>query len=337
MARTKAKLTLEDIATHANVSVSTVSRVINNSGPVSRDLEVRVKEAMKELGIAKPRPDIIACIVPEFMNPANTQIITGVQEEAEKMGLHLLILPVSEKPGSLHYNLALLKHIVVDGVILVHLGIDPEEIFELFTRTDIPIVVLNRTMCSTQVHCIDTNRENGMYQAAKFLINLNHREIAYISRSSESELSKARLRGVQRALEEAGFPLKPEFYRESLSTIDDGFRVATNLLRFPPENRPTAILAFNDQVAIGVLHAVRAAGLSVPEDLSVVGFDDMPLASHTNPPLTTVAQPQYQKGELAVQKLFHSLGGYDTDKEGSTLLECSLVVRESTGPCKTKS
>jgi DNA-binding LacI/PurR family transcriptional regulator len=279
----------------------------------------------------------VACIVPEFQNPANTQIITGIQEEAEKMGLNLCILPVSEKPGSLHSNLNILKHITLDGIILHHLGIEPEEVLELCNHPEIPMVVLRKEVMTPHIHRIDTNRENGMYQATKLLINLNHRDIAYLSGISESELSKARLRGIQRALDEANLPLKPEFHRECLPTVDDGFRVTTNLLQLPFDTRPTAILAYNDLIAIGALHAIRVAGLSIPGDISVVGFDNIPLTSHTNPPLTTVAQPHYQKGQLAIQKLFHSLNDQATDQEGLTLLECSLIVRESTGPSKGKA
>lgn len=332
MARNKTQPTLEEIATHADVSTATVSRVINRSGPVSKDLELRVKEAMKELGLAKTRPDVIACILPEFLNPSNSQILTGIQDESEKMGLHLMILPVNDKPGSPNDNLNLLKYVPVDGIILHQLRITPEEIFELCDSTDIPMVVLRKDVSTPHVYRIDTDRENGMYQAAKLLISLNHSEIAYLSGSPGSGWSQDRLRGIHRALEEANLSLKPELYRECFPTVDDGFRVTMNLLGLPPENRPTAIIGYNDLVAIGALHAIRMAGLSVPEDLSVVGFDNIPLTSHTNPPLTTVSQPHYQKGQMAVQKLAHSLNGQDPDREGITLLECSLVVRESTGP-----
>jgi DNA-binding LacI/PurR family transcriptional regulator len=173
-----------------------------------------------------------------------------------------------------------------------------------------------------------------MFQAAKLLISLGHQSIAYLCGMSESGLAQARLRGIKRALSGAGLSLKPELHRECLSTTDDGFRVTTNLLQLPVAQRPTAIIAYNDLVAIGALHAIRAAGLSIPEDISVVGFDNIPLTSHTNPPLTTVAQPHYQKGQLAIQKLYHSLNDQVTDQEGLTLLECSLIVRESTGPCR---
>lgn len=332
MAKTKSIPTLEELATHADVSVATVSRVINRSGPVSKELEERVKEAMKALGKEKIRPDVVACIVQEVMNPSFATAVTGMQEEAEKLDIHLIIVPVSEKPGSLR-NLNVLKYMTIDGAILHHIGIEPEVVFDLCNALDVPMIVLRKYSAIPHIHCIDSDREGGMYQATKFLLNLNHRDIAYLSGPSEPEFSKARLRGIERALTEANLTLKEEFHRGCLPTIDDGFRVTNNLLHLPEGNRPTAILAYNDLVAVGALHAIRNAGLTVPNDISVIGFDNIYLTSHTNPPLTTVAQPHYQKGQIALQKLSSYLKGYKIDQEGLTLLECSLVVRESTGPC----
>lgn len=344
MEKERTNPTLEDLAAHSGVSIATVSRVINASGPVSEEAEHRVKQAIEELGFtpkhkrrkARNRSTIIACIVPEFMNPANTMIITGVQEEAEKMAAHVMIVPVSEKPGSVHSNLTLLKYVNVDGVILAHVGVQAEEILDACKSSELPLVVLRRDVSTHHVFRIDVDREIGMYQAAKLLIGLNHTDIAYLCGSAESDFAHAKLRGIQRALSEADLTLRPELHRACLPTVDDGFRVATNLLRLPPNQRPTAILAYNDLVAIGTLHAVRSAGLKVPEDISVVGFDNIPLSSHTNPPLTTIAQPHYQKGQMAVQTIVNRLtGDDDTDPEGFTFLACSLVVRESTGPCSS--
>jgi DNA-binding LacI/PurR family transcriptional regulator len=176
-----------------------------------------------------------------------------------------------------------------------------------------------------------------MYQTTKYLLSLNHRAIAFVSGHPEWEFSKVRMQGIQQALEEAGLTLDSELYRWGDSTIDEGFRVTNSLLQLSSEKRPTAILAYNDLMAIGTLHAIRSAGLKVPDDISVVGFDDIDLALHTNPPLTTVAQPQYRIGQLAIQKLSDSLNDYETTTEGVMLLECSLVVRESTGLCARKA
>ena len=334
MAKAKSIPTLEDIAVHANVSVATVSRVINNSGPVSIELEERVKEAMKALGKEKSRPDVVVCIVQEVMNPSFATAVTGMQEEAEKLDMHLILVPISEKSDNLR-NLSVLKYMTIDGIVLHHIGIRPEGIFELLGHNlGVPMIVLRKYSAMPQVHCIDVDRENGLYQATKLLLNLNHTEIAYLESPSEPEFSKARFKGIQKALKEAKLTLKKDFHRGCFPTIDDGFRVTSNLLNLPTGHRPSAILAYNDLVAVGALHAIRNAGFKVPDDISVIGFDNIYLASHTNPPLTTVAQPHYQKGQAAIQKLSSYLKGPQIDQGGLTLLECSLIVRESTGLCK---
>lgn len=344
MSKSGTNPTLEDIAGHSGVSIATVSRVLNTSGPVSKEAEELVKQAVEDLGFTPRRkrrkawvkPAVIACLVPEFLNPATTMILTGIQEETEKLALHLIIVPVSEKPGSLRNNLNLLKYVPLDGIILHHSGIEPQEIFALGHSSDMPMVVLRRSANTPYVHCIDTDRESGMFQATKLLIGMNHTRIAYLSGSAESASSQDKLQGIERALVESNLTLKPALYRRCLPTTDDGFRVANNVLHLPVEKRPTAIIAYNDLVAIGALSAIRSANLSIPDDISVIGFDNIPLASHTNPPLTTVAQPQYQKGQMAIQKVLGSLNERESDQEGCTLLECSLVVRESTGVCRKR-
>lgn len=338
MSREKSKPTLEEIAALSEVSVATVSRVINSSSPVSKDLELRVKHAMQELGFepkrskVRARPDVIAFVVPDLMNPSLTAVIMAAQEEAEKLGLCLVVFNVTEKPGYQQQNLQLLKHFSFDGLIFLHGQIEPEAILEEFYLHDVPIVVLGRMVKSSGVHCINTDRASGMYQAAKYLISLNHTEIGYLSGPPEWDLSQVRLQGIQRALTEAGLTLHPKFHRWCFPNIEWGFQVTSSILRLPAH--PTALIAFNDLIAIGALHAIRTFGLRVPGDISVVGFDDIYLTPHTNPPLTTISQPQHRVGQLAIQKIYNLLNGYETDLGGFTLLECPLVVRESTAPCK---
>lgn len=333
MTRKKRKPTLENIAAHSGVSVATVSRVLNRSGVVSKDLEIRVKDAMQALGKEQNRVFTVALIIPEVLNPANTQIIAGVYEEAEKLGVCVVTLNASENVGSPQSNLKILKQFLVDGLIIFHEQVEPDLLLaEYNLDEELPMVVVGRTIQSPRVYCINTDRETGMYQATKYLLSLNHKKIAFISGPPEWELSQVRLKGIQRALAEAGLSLSPQLHRWVIPSIETGFQVTGNVLQLPPEDRPTAILAFNDLMAIGALHAVRSAGLSVPEDISVVGFDNIFITPHTNPPLTTVAQPKYQIGQLAVQKISNVLNGYDAETGGVTMLECPLVVRESTAP-----
>lgn len=334
----KSNLTLEDIAKHCGVSLATVSRVINASKPVSKDLERRVKKAITDLGFEpkqvkeRVRKQVIAFVTREVINPANVEIIAGAQEEADKSGLGLMILSISEDYRE--ENLKLLRHFNFDGIILIHPSIEPDDVFALFPQFSLPMVVIYRFFHSPKIHCINTDRETAMYQATKYLLSLNHRDIGYLSGPQEWEVSKFRLQGIQRAVDEEGITLNPDFYRWCFPTIEAGFQVASSILSHPSGKRPTAFLAFNDLVAIGAMHAARTFGLVVPNDLSIIGFDNNYFSSHTNPPLTTVAQPKYQIGQFAVQKILSSLNGHEPDKGGLTLLECPLVVRESVAPCK---
>ncbi len=334
------KPTLEDVAAQAGVSVATVSRVINQSSPVSADLETRVKQAMAVVGLTpkrakvRTRPVTLAFVMPDLVNPALTAVATAAQEEADRLGICLVILQVTDKPGYQPRNLEVLDDVAFDGIIFFHSHIETEAILALYERHQIPLVVLGRVVEAPHVYCINTDREGGMYQATKYLLSLNHRDIAYLSGPPDWELSKIRLRGIQRALTEADLSLDPKLQRWCFPNIDWGFQVVSSLFHQSSGKRPTALIAFNDLIAIGALHAARTFGLNVPDDLSVIGFDNIYLTAHTNPPLTTVSQPSYQIGQLAIQKIYNSLDRDDMSQGGFTLLECPLVVRESTAPCK---
>ena len=339
MARKKAKVTLEDVASLADVSVATVHRVINEVDSVNDELGQRVQQAIKELGFTPKRsrtrakPPVVTMIVPEFLDPSNTMIMAGAQEEAARLNVRLVILPVNEKPDNQKENLIQLKQMTVDAIVLLHLQITPSEVFELCRQTPLPLVQLGVISDVPDVHCIDMDRESGMYQATKYLIGLGHTRLAYISGPLELSYSETRLHGITRALNEAGLSLSSDFHRWCLPTIEEGFHAAGNLLQLPKNQRPSAILTFNDLIAIGALHAARTAGLVVPKDLSIIGSGNILFTVHTNPPLTTIDQHKYQMGQLAIQKLYRYLGGYASEHKGTTLLECPLVVRESTGPC----
>ena len=333
--------TLEDIAARSGVSLTTVSRVINQSHLVSEDATLKVRQAMEELGVEPKRPKsrtgILLFIVPEFTNPSTDLVLAGAQEEAERMGLGLLVMTVAQYPERNKPNLKVLKQFPFDGVIVTHSELTPERIFELSNRSDFPLVVYGRSLDTPHVHCIDIDRDNAYYQATKYLITLGHQRIAFLSGPVEWYISQQRLKAIQRALAEANLALDPDLHRWSVPTIDEAARIATTVLNLPIEKRPTAILGFNDLVAFGAMSAARSLGLRIPDDVSVIGSDDIYLASHTNPPLTSISQPHYRAGQLAVQKISNSLSGAQDDTEGVTMLSCPLAVRESTGPCPSQT
>ena len=176
-----AKPTLEDIAARSEVSLATVSRVINQSRPVSKELETRVKKAMTELGFEPKPPKVqtVAIIVPQILNPFLTAVITGAQEEADKSGLGLMILTISEK--SQEENLKLLRHFNFDGIILMHPSLEPDDVFALFPQFSLPMVVIYRFFHSPKIHCINTDRETGkiLHKNWKKHIILKHNEVNF--------------------------------------------------------------------------------------------------------------------------------------------------------------
>jgi LacI family transcriptional regulator len=208
------------------------------------------------------------------------------------------------------------------------------ELLDWRERQNIPLVVINRRYNQEGIHCILVDFENAICRATQHLLSLNHTRIGYLAAFGTSQIALARQRGLESALAEVGLPLRPEW----CSTvppgveIDGGFQAMLALLDLAPDERPTGVIAFNDVIALGALHAARTRGLRVPHDLSVIGVDDIFAAAHAHPPLTTVSQPKYRMGALAVQTLRQMSRGQMDTLSSCTVLESPLIVRESTGP-----
>jgi DNA-binding LacI/PurR family transcriptional regulator len=173
-----------------------------------------------------------------------------------------------------------------------------------------------------------------MCRAAQHLLSLNHTRIAHLASPVTGEIAQSRQRGIELALQEVGLTLRPEWCPivPPGTEVEGGYQAMRALLDLPTDNRPTAVIAFNDIIAVGALHAVRACGLRVPQDISIIGVDDISIAAHVYPPLTTIGQPKYRMGKLAVQTLRQMREGKMPIGNNCTLLESPLIVRESSGP-----
>ena len=335
----KPKPTIEDVAKHCGVSVSTVSRVINKSTPVSRELNLKVKHAIEELGFiprqraARAGIDMIVLVIPNVSNPYYGEILTGAQEEADRLGVKLLMLNVTENPKFQKKYLVALKNVSFDGLVVMGTKFSSDYLLDLYNQYNVPVVLAARQVDVSQIPCIIANTESATSQLVQYLLNLNHKRIAYISGPRYWDSVKRRSQTIQRALSESGLTLPSSLYRWCFPNIEEGAQTTNSLLALPEEERPTAIIAFNDLIAIGALHAIRTAGLSVPQDISVIGFDDIAMAAYTNPALTTVSQPKYRIGQLSVKKVYDLIHGH-VETEGSSIsLECPFILRESTAPC----
>lgn len=327
---------LLEIARQAGVSAATVSRVLNNRTPVSAQSRSRVLDAAAALGYipAAPRPverpgGLIAFLISDILNPFFPEIVRAVEDEAGTQGLSVLLFSTGENRQHEQRTFRLLAERPVDGIIACASRLDAQDLVALHERHQTPMVVINRRLDHPAIPNIIVDFESATYHATRHLLDLEHTRIAYLAGAGTSDASQARRRGIELALAEAGLSLRPDWGPATSPTVEGGFRAMSVLLARGEADRPTAVLAYNDMMALGALHAIRVHHLRVPDDVSVVGFDDITMAVHANPPLTTIAQPKPHMGKLAMQMLLQMLHG-ERISGGYTLVDSPLIVREST-------
>lgn len=343
MVTKRVRVSLLDVARHAGVSPATVSRVINNSAPVSDVIRSKVILSAESLGydITPSRPAngaatrTVAVIVADLLNPFFPELIRGVDLEARRDGTSLLLYDTAEDTQPEEHMLQMVSSRSLDGVIVAGSRFAMDELITHCKRNLIPLVVINRsTQCGSEVACIRLDFEKAVYHAARHLLSLGHTRIGYIAGPEATEMSIARRKGLEDALEEVGLALRPEWMVSGFPNVAGGFQAMSALLTQPEGDRPTAVQTYNDLMALGALKAIHSHHLRVPADISVVGFDDIALAAHANPPLTTIEQPKAYMGSLAMRTLRELMEHRLSMNSGFTLLESRLIVRETTGPAK---
>lgn len=278
---------------------------------------------------------MVALVIPDILNPYFTEIVRGVCDEASSYGYMPLLFDFAEEPQRELKVLQMLASQSLSGIILCGSRCPSAEIQPLLELQSVPIVVINRALHMAKVACLIVDLENATYRATRHLLGLNHTRIAYIAGPSSSETSRARGLGIQAALAEVGLALCPELSPQCFPNVDGGFQAMAALLQLLPNERPTAVIAYNDLMALGIMHAIRIHHLRVPEDISVIGIDNIAMSEHSNPPLTTVSPPKHRMGRMAMQTLRRLIQGQILPEEGYMLVECPLIVRESTAPALT--
>ncbi len=329
---------ISEIARQAGVSPATVSRVINNTVPVSAPVRTRVLAALSELGYEPPsaaasgpvNQGLIAFLISDVLNPFFPEIIRDVADEATADGFGLLLFNTAQDPSHEQRALRMLGERAVEGIIVCASRLASQDLIALHERRQTPMVIINRRLDHPDIPSIIVDFASATYHATRHLLGLNHTRIAYLAGTGKSDASQARRRGIELALGEAGLSLRPDWCPTTFPNVEGGFQAMSALLAPGQADRPTAVLAYNDMMALGALHAIRAHHLRVPDDISVVGFDDIAMAAHSNPPLTTIAQPKHYMGRLAMQMLRQMLQGHALAGDGYTLVESPLIVREST-------
>ena len=304
---------MRDVAERAGVSVTSVSHVINETRPASVELRQRVLMAMRELGyqpnllarsLRSGKTHTVGIIVPDNANPFFAEIIRGIEDISFEHGYSLILCNSDADLDKEAHYIDVLTEKQVDGILFMAAGISTDHIRSLQQRR-VPVVVVDREVPDVAVDMVLADNVRGGWLATQHLIDLGHKRIGCITAPKEFTLSAERLDGYRQALQAAGIPLDETLIVPGDFNFASGYRAAKQLLRL--ENPPTAIFSCNDLMAVGTICAAAELERPVPGELSVVGFDDIPLASYTIPPLTTVAQPNYDMGVAAATMLMERL------------------------------
>jgi LacI family transcriptional regulator len=328
--------TMKEVADRAGVSVATVSRVVNQSGYVRVTLQERVREAMRDLryhpsalarSLRRQETLTIGLLLPQLDQPFFSRVAFVIMQALFKRNYRTLVCSSEEDPAQEDAYIDMLIRQRVDGVIVAPTG--QNQSTRSFVEQGVPVVLFDRDLPSLNVSKVFGDHRRGGYLALKYLIDLGHKQIAIVGKDDTAASLAWRLEGAEHALAEAG--LEGKVYLEHLDSDADsysaGYDIAKRILSAP--NRPTAIFAVTDVSAVGAMRGAAEVGLKVPGDVSIIGYDDIPLARLCIPALTTIAQPTDAMGQKAVDILMAAMGKTNPPPV-EAVLETHLVVREST-------
>lgn len=334
--------TIIDVAKEAGVSYATVSRVVNNGDYVRADKRERVLKAIHKLGYSTNhqarslrvgRSNTIGLLVRDLGTSYIGEIARGIDTELAEGQYDLVLYTTHQRKMKEAAYVTALTRGLADGLLLI-LPRNPEAYLESLREKHFPYVLIDHQGIDNQGPAIGATNRQGAIEATDYLLRLGHRRIGFITGTLNLGCAQDRLDGYQAALTENGLAVDPDLIREGDFLQPRGYTATQELLAQPQP--PTAIFASNDVTAFGVMEAVRDRGLRIPEDISILGFDDIPQASNVHPPLTTVRQPLEQMGRVATQMLLR----YIKDPEQSperVELPTELVVRASTQAPRDRS
>ncbi len=334
-------VSIKDIARAAGVSHSTVSRALGDSPLVNPATKSRIQQLAGEMGYSPDagarglvvgRTMTVGVVVTAISDPFVAEVVQGVESTASTQGYTVILATSSAQPEREVAAVEMLRSKRVDGVIVTASRVGALY-RDLLTRIGVPVVLLNNHSESggPYTYSVRVDDRQGGYLATQHLIEQGHRRIAYISAGEVGHSSsRERQAGYSQALAEAELTSDPTLNLAGNGRSDGGERIIPLLRALPA--LPTAVFCYNDMTAIGLMRAARAAGLSIPHDLAVVGFDDIPIASYVSPSLTTIAQPKFELGERAMQMVFALMEAQRETVDqriADTILQSKLVVRES--------
>jgi len=337
--------TIKDIAQKSGVSVATVSYVLNNTRWVHEEKRKRVLEAISELnyvpnavarGLRVQKSKAISFVVSDITNPFYPDLAKACEDLAQTKGFTINILNTDDKPDRTQFALNQVREGKVDGIIVTSALEQDREHFQKFMEQGYVIVLANRSVKGLQVDSVVADNFNGAVMATNHLHELGHKKIAFMPGISGSSITQSRMNGYLQAMEDAGLTIHPEWLTSGEARYSGSYKTTQFLLGLPEWKRPTAIISLTDIGALGVLDAATDLKVSVPDDLAVIGFDDLFISGTRSVQLTTVKIPRYEMGSIATSLLMERLekGGKSDFQE--IVLPVELIVRKTCGKRKTE-
>ncbi len=339
MAEMRKTPTIQDVARFANVSTATVSRALSNPGRVSEGTRARVSEAIRATGytlnqaarsLRQRSSRTILVALPDIRNTFFSTILDAIEREATHRGYGMLVanLFLAQEPAQRLQDYMLSNR--ADGLLLLDGSLDVAMLQSLVAAPhSVPLVVACEEIPNSGFHMVLTDNLQASERATRHLIDLGHKRIGHLLGPERNIVARERLAGFTRAITQAGLPLRPSWQWRGNFEMESGFAAASQFMSL--EERPTAVFAANDESAIGFLSGLRQHGVECPRDISLVGFDDLAVAAHYAPPLTTMRQPRELLGRMAAEALIDILE--DVEQQRGRLrivLNSDLIVREST-------
>lgn len=329
---------IKDIAAKAGVSTATVSRALSSSGLVAEATSQRIRAAAEALdyrpnvaarNLRMQRSMAVLLVVRDVSNPFYLEIFKGVEAEARAAGYSVLMGNADNDPARAAEYLDMLRDGHADGLILMTGGLPEEAIVALRGKAAKPVVVALELIDTLDLPHVYIDNRTAAYEAVNYLIGLGHKRIAHVRGPMPEHLSVCRHEGYHAAMRDAGLDVLPGYDLPGDYTMQRGQAACREL--FSRKDRPTALFLANDEMAFGAINELRQLGFSVPEDVSVVGFDDIFLSESFYPPLTTVSQPRGDIGRRAMSMLLGLMSGEEEQPE-PVKLDTVLKIRGSAGP-----
>lgn len=331
----KNNVTIKDVAKLAGVSISTVSRVINDSKPVTDEVKQRVLDVIKETGyvpnplarsLVTKKSKLIGVIVPEVSDSFVNEILNGIEAVSKMYDYDILLVNTySDKEQELE-SIKLLKTKQVEGIVMLSWILDEDHV-NAMKESRIPAIYISKTARNYDIYTVSTSNEDATYDMTEYLIKNGHEDIAFIMTSKEETiLERERRTGYERALKDNNIKIDEKLIKYGLTDYEGGYNSMKELIE--DKIIPSAVFVTGDEAAVGAINAIFDAGYSVPEDISVAGFNDTKLAKIYRPKLTTVFQPLFDMGAVSIRALIKIING-DTVEEKKIELPYQIMERES--------